>query len=77
DITSKTTVLLLSAILFGLPHYAGFPNGPIGVVMAGVLGYILSKATYETQGIGIAWVIHFLQDVIIFTALFMMNSKPV
>ena len=74
-ITTKTTVLLLSAILFGLPHYAGFPNGPIGVIMAGVLGYILSKATYETQGIGIAWGIHFLQDVIIFTALFMMNTS--
>jgi len=72
---SKLTVLILSAILFGLPHYLGFPSGIIGVVMAGLLGYILSKATYETQGIGIAWTIHFVQDIIIFTALFMMKLK--
>lgn len=43
--------------------------------MAGVLGYVLCKATLETTGLGIAWVIHFVQDVIIFTALFMMNVK--
>jgi len=60
---SKLHVLVISAILFGLPHYAGWPNGFIGVVMAGILGYILSKATYETQGIGIAWAIHFVQDI--------------
>jgi len=73
--TSKLTVLLISAVLFGIPHYFGFPTGVIGVIMSAALGYILSKATYETQGIGIAWTIHFLQDVIIFTALFMMKVK--
>ena len=71
--TSKQTVLIVSAILFGLPHYMGYPNGIVGVIMAGILGYVLSKSTYETQGIGIAWAIHFIQDVIIFSALFMMN----
>lgn len=71
----KLLILLLSAALFGLPHYAGWPNGPVGVLMAGVLGYVLGKATLETTGLGIAWVIHFVQDVIIFTALFMMNVK--
>ncbi len=74
-IKSKGIVLLISAMLFGIPHYMGFPSGLIGVIMAGVLGYILSKATYETQGMGIAWFIHFLQDVIIFLALFIMNVK--
>ncbi|MCU0470623.1 MAG: CPBP family intramembrane metalloprotease [Arcicella sp.] len=69
----KLRVLLISAILFGLPHYQGYPNGIMGVIMAGVLGYVLSKATYETEGIGIAWTIHFVQDLIIFTALLMMN----
>ena len=73
--TSKLTILLISAILFGLPHFQGYPNGVTGVIMAGLLGYILSKATFETQGLGIAWAIHFIQDVIIFSALFMMNLK--
>ncbi len=72
----KMTVLILSAILFGLPHYLGFPNGIVGVVMSGVLGYILCKATVETKGLSIAWTIHFVQDLIIFTALMMMNVRP-
>ena len=72
---SKLSVLITSAILFGLPHYLGYPSGLVGVIMAALLGYILSKATYETQGIGIAWTIHFIQDIIIFNALFMINIK--
>lgn len=75
-IVSKTLVLLVSAVLFGLPHYNGFPNGIVGVVMAGILGYVLSKATYETGGLGIALAIHIVQDIIIFTAILMMNVKP-
>lgn len=73
--TLKWIILVISAIMFGLPHYMGYPNGVVGVLMAAILGYILSKATYETQGIGIAWSIHFVQDVIIFTALSMINNK--
>ena len=71
----KVAVLLVSGVLFGLPHYNGFPNGVIGVIMAGVLGYVLSKATYETGGLGIALIIHIMQDIIIFTAMFMMNVR--
>lgn len=71
----KLTILIMSAILFGLPHYFGNPSGFIGVLMSGVLGYILCKATIETKGISIAWTIHFVQDIIIFTALLMMNVK--
>lgn len=71
----KLTLLIISAILFGLPHYFGYPNGVVGVLMSGVLGYILCKATMETKGLSIAWTIHFMQDIIIFTALMMMNVK--
>lgn len=71
----KLTLLIISAILFGLPHYFGWPSGIVGILMSGVLGYILCKATIETKGLSIAWTIHFVQDIIIFTALFMMNVK--
>lgn len=71
----KLTILIISAIFFGLPHYFGWPNGFLGVIMSGMLGYILCKATLETKGLSIAWTIHFVQDIIIFTALFMMNVK--
>lgn len=71
----KLTILIISAILFGLPHYFGYPNGFIGVLISGVLGYILCKVTIETKGLSIGWLIHFIQDIIIFTALMMMNIK--
>jgi membrane protease YdiL (CAAX protease family) len=71
----KMVILITSAILFGVPHYGGWPSGFMGVLMSGVLGYILCKATIETKGLSISWMIHFVQDVIIFTALFMMNAK--
>lgn len=71
----KLAIMIVSAVLFGLPHFFGWPSGIAGVIMSGVLGYILCKATIETQGLSIAWTIHFVQDVIIFTALFMMNVK--
>ncbi len=71
----KLTILIMSAILFGLPHYFGNPGGVIGILMSGVLGYILCKVTIETKGLLIAWTIHFVQDIIIFTALMMMNIK--
>jgi uncharacterized protein len=63
---TKPTIMIVSAILFGLPHYFGWPSGFVGVL-------ILCKATLETKGLSIAWMIHFVQDIIIFTALFMMN----
>lgn len=71
---SNITLLVISSVLFGLPHYFGFPSGIIGVVMSGILGYILCKATIETKGLSIAWTIHFVQDIIIFTGLMMMNG---
>ncbi len=63
-------IYLASGIIFGIPHYWGHPSGIIGVLMAGFLGWFLAKATFETKGLGMAWLIHFVQDVIIFSFLF-------
>ncbi len=72
---SKSFILITSAILFGLPHFFGMPNGIAGVIISGILGYILCKATVETNGLFIAWLIHFIQDIIIFTGIFIMNES--
>ena len=71
---SATTTQLVSALIFGLAHYFGNPGGPVGVLVAGFLGWLLAKSIMETKGIFWAWAIHFLQDVIIMTALFSMSS---
>ncbi len=60
----------ISAIIFGIVHYWGSPGGIAGMLAAGFLGWLLAKSILETKGIFWAWLIHFLQDVIILTALF-------
>lgn len=61
---------ILAAITFGLVHYFGTPSGIPGVLMAGFIGWFLAKSMNETKGFFWAWLIHFLQDVVIIFALF-------
>ncbi len=60
----------ISGAVFGAVHYWGSPGGIAGVMAAGFLGWLLAKSILETKGIFWACLIHFLQDVIIFSALF-------
>jgi len=71
---SPMSIYIISAILFGFPHLAGMPSGLVGATMAGVLGLILAKSLYETNGFFWAWTIHFIQDVIIICSLFLLAS---
>ncbi len=68
-------IILLSAILFGLPHFRGVPNGITGVFLAGILGWILAKSVIETKGLFWAVWIHFIQDVVIFSGITIMQSN--
>lgn len=61
----------LAATVFGAVHYFGYPGGIAGVLMAAFIGWFLAKSILETRGFFWAWMIHFLQDVVIFAALFM------
>lgn len=67
----RPAIYLASALLFGIPHYFGIPGGILGSLMAGFLGWLLAKSVGETSGMGWAWFIHFIQDVIIFGGLFL------
>lgn len=62
------TICWISAVIFGIPHFFGTPSGLFGVVMSGLLGWLMAKSVIETKGIGWAVFIHFLQDVVIFGA---------
>lgn len=63
----------ISAMIFGVVHYWGNPGGVAGVLVAGFLGWFLAKSILETKGIFWAWLIHFVQDVVILTALFLVK----
>ena len=62
-------IMLVSGILFGCVHYFGTPGGISGVLVAGFLGWFLAKSILETKGFFWAWLIHFLQDIVIITAM--------
>ena len=72
---SVPIIAIISGVLFGLPHYFGQPSGPVGVLMAGFLGWLLALSLIETQGLFLAWAIHFVQDVVIFVSMFAMSQK--
>lgn len=69
DRLTDKTIPLISALLFGTVHYWGNPGGIAGVLAAGFLGWFLAKSILETKGIFWAWLIHFMQDIIIFSAV--------
>lgn len=69
DRLKDKTIPLISALLFGAVHYWGNPGGFAGVLASGFLGWFLAKSILETKGIFWAWLIHFMQDLIIFSAL--------
>ena len=71
----SSALLIISATVFGAAHVRGMPNGVIGIVMAGFLGWFLAKSLIETQGMFWAWLIHFTQDIVIFSGLFLIEAK--
>jgi len=63
----KQQSLLVTTVYFGLGHFYGVPNGVLGVLLSGFLGWFLGKSMLETRGFFWAWLVHFLPDVLIFT----------
>ena len=57
------TIALISALVFGLPHFLGSPGGPLGSLLAGFMGWMMAKSMIETRGFFWAWFIHFLLDI--------------
>ena len=68
-IISDKKIALVSGSIFGSIHYFGTPGGLIGIIVACFLGWFLAKSIIETKGIFWAYLIHFLQDFVIFSAL--------
>lgn len=66
-VLGRRELVLLVVALFAIPHYFGVPFGLIGVGMAAVFGWWTTKALLETRGLLWPWVIHLVQDVLIFT----------
>lgn len=75
NVVAPGEAIVLTAILFGIGHYYGQPSGAIGVVMASFAGWLWGKSMVETRGFGWAFLIHMVQDIVIFSFLAMTLSK--
>ena len=69
DSLPKGQTILVSGAFFGIAHYYGVPGGLLGAVMSGILGWFMARSMYETDGFLSSWIIHFMQDVVIFSTL--------
>lgn len=63
--------MLLTSALFGLNHFFGQPSGVLGVLAAGLAGWIWAKSMIETRGFFWAFGVHMVQDIVIFIFLTM------
>ena len=72
---APSTIAVVSALIFGAAHLKGTPGGLLGMFLSGVLGYILTISMIETRGLFWPCLIHFLQDVVILSALFLLNES--
>ncbi|MFE7860159.1 CPBP family intramembrane glutamic endopeptidase [Streptomyces sp. NPDC057403] len=57
--------VVAQAALFGAAHYAGFPSGAVGVLMAGGWGFALGVMRLRTGGLAIPYAVHVVADAII------------
>lgn len=68
-VIGRNQALLVNAAFFGLSHFLyGSPNGLLGFLMTGFLGWLMGKAMLETKGFFWPWLIHLLPDVVIFVS---------
>jgi membrane protease YdiL (CAAX protease family) len=74
DELPKNQLVLIAALFFGISHYYGAPGGPLGVIMSGLLGWYMCRSMYETKGFVSSWMIHAMQDVVIFSTLFLLGN---
>jgi membrane protease YdiL (CAAX protease family) len=49
---------VLQAVFFGLLHLQGFPSGPYGMLLAGVVGLVLGFLRLRTHGMLAPWLTH-------------------
>lgn len=59
----------ITSLRFGIGHYFGNPSGPIGVLLATILGIFAGKCMLDCRGSGWVWLLHWINDLVIFTVI--------
>lgn len=74
-ILHKNQLIMTGALFFGVGHYYGIPSGPLGALMSSLLGWFMLRSMYETKGFLSSWIIHFMQDAVIFSTFILMTGR--
>lgn len=74
EVLPKDYIVIVASAFFGFAHYYGAPGGILGIIMSGLLGWYMCRSMYETQGFVAAWIIHFFQDIVIFSTIAVLGS---
>ncbi|MGW7301642.1 CPBP family intramembrane glutamic endopeptidase [Streptomyces sp. NPDC054829] len=59
--------VVLQALLFGIAHFAGFPSGAVGMVMAATWGFVLGIMRVRSGSILITYSVHVTANAVIGT----------
>lgn len=70
-----TQAVWLTALRFGLGHYFGNPSGPSGVLLATVFGWFAARSMLDTRGSGWIWLVHLVNDVVIFSLIALTTAR--
>jgi membrane protease YdiL (CAAX protease family) len=66
---NATVALAVTAALFGLSHFHGYPPGLLGIVLASLYGVALGLLRWWAGGLGLAVACHISADATIFSLL--------
>lgn len=74
NVLPQQRAVWVAAMIFGIGHFYGAPSGVLGVGMSVLLGWYMSKSMVETKGFAASWIIHFMQDIVIFSTILLLGS---
>lgn len=66
----------LSALLFAIAHIRGQASGLFVIFGSAIVGYFLTMSVMQSHGLFWAWLVHCIQDIVIFTAFVASAANP-
>jgi membrane protease YdiL (CAAX protease family) len=70
-----TQAVWLTALRFGAGHWFGNPSGLTGVLLATVFGWFAARSMLDTRGSGWIWLVHLINDVVIFSLIALTTAR--
>lgn len=72
---SERLALVLQAVVFALMHARGFPSGPSGMMIAGVIGLAFGHLRLRTRGLLAPWLAHAVVNALMILYLVILAGR--